>query len=237
MQEALKNRYVLECSLKTLSPLHIGSEKAVGFGVDNPIIKIRKDGKEIPVIPGSSIKGVLRAHFYRLANSGVMEKLGYKVFKGDIEKFEREFSRSSEEGKKEKFKELGTLEKFFGISGVASPLRITDAEPENNNYSLGTRTHVKIDPKKDRAEEGRLFSVEFVVGTFKFKMIFDEFASDYDDVNRFFHEVFYPSLKNGLELHFGGMKSRGYGLCGLKIEKALRFSAQGLALGKAEQMG
>ena len=52
MQEALKNRYVLECSLKTLSPLHIGSEKAVGFGVDNPIIKIRKDGKEIPVIPG-----------------------------------------------------------------------------------------------------------------------------------------------------------------------------------------
>ncbi len=236
MQEALKNRYVLLCSLKTLSPLHIGSEKALGFGVDNPIIKMRRDGKEIPVVPGSSIKGVLRAHFYRLANSGVFEKLGFRVFKGNLEKFEREFSSSSEEEKKEKFKELGTLEKFFGISGLASPLRITDAEPENGNWQLGTRTHVKIDPKTDRAEKGRLFTVEFVEGLFKFKIVFDELASDYDDVNRFFHEFFYPLLKNGIELHFGGMKSRGYGLCELKIERALKFTAHGLAVGKAEEL-
>ncbi len=236
MQEALKNRYVLLCSLKTLSPLHIGSEKALGFGVDNPIIKIKRNGKEIPVVPGSSIKGVLRAHFYRLANSGVLDKLGYTVFKGNLEEFEKEFSRSDENEKKKKFKELGTLEKLFGISGLASPLRITDAEPEEGKWSIGTRTHVKIDPKTDRAEKGKLFTVEFVEGVFKFKIVFDELASDYDDVNRFFHEFFYPLLKNGIELHFGGMKSRGYGLCELKIEKALKFSAQGLALGEAEEL-
>jgi len=234
MHEALKNRYVLECHLKTLSPLHIGSEKALGFGVDNPIIKIKRNGREIPVVPGSSIKGVLRAHFYRLANSGVFDKLGYRVFKGNLEEFEREFSRSDENKKKEKFKELGTLEKLFGISGLASPLRITDAEPEN--WSIGTRTHVKIDPRTDRAEKGKLFTVEFVEGLFKFKIVFDELASDYDDVNRFFHEFFYPLLKNGIELHFGGMKSRGYGLCEMKIEKALKFSAQNLAVGKAEEL-
>ncbi len=234
MHEALKNRYVLECHLKTLSPLHIGSEKALGFGVDNPIIKIKRNGREIPVVPGSSIKGVLRAHFYRLANSGVFDKLGYRVFKGNLEEFEREFSRSDENKKKEKFKELGTLEKLFGISGLASPLRITDAEPEN--WSIGTRTHVKIDPRTDRAEKGKLFTVEFVEGLFKFKIVFDELASDYDDVNKFFHEFFYPLLKNGIELHFGGMKSRGYGLCEMKIEKALKFSAQSLAVGKAEEL-
>uniref|UniRef100_A0A7C3MAV8 CRISPR type III-associated protein domain-containing protein n=1 Tax=Archaeoglobus fulgidus TaxID=2234 RepID=A0A7C3MAV8_ARCFL len=234
MHEALKNRYVLECHLKTLSPLHIGSEKALGFGVDNPIIKIKRNGREIPVVPGSSIKGVLRAHFYRLANSGVFDKLGYRVFKGNLEEFEREFSRSDENKKKEKFKELGTLEKLFGISGLASPLRITDAEPEN--WSIGTRTHVKIDPRTDRAEKGKLFTVEFVEGLFKFKIVFDELASDYDDVNKFFHEFFYPLLKNGIELHFGGMKSRGYGLCEMKIEKALKFSAQNLAVGKAEEL-
>jgi len=234
MHEALKNRYVLECHLKTLSPLHIGSEKALGFGVDNPIIKIKRNGREIPVVPGSSIKGVLRSHFYRLANSGVFDKLGYRVFKGNLEEFEREFSRSDENKKKEKFKELGTLEKLFGISGLASPLRITDAEPEN--WSIGTRTHVKIDPRTDRAEKGKLFTVEFVEGLFKFKIVFDELASDYDDVNKFFHEFFYPLLKNGIELHFGGMKSRGYGLCEMKIEKALKFSAQNLAVGKAEEL-
>lgn len=237
MHEALKSRYVLECSLTTLSPLHIGSEKTLGFGVDNPIVKVRKGDKEIPVVPGSSIKGVLRAHFYRLANSGVLKKLGFKVLERDLSEFEREFAKLSEEEKIKKISELGVLEKFFGISGLASPLRITDAEPEKGSWSIGTRTHVKIDPKKDRAEKGKLFSVEFVEGVFQFKIVFDELKSDYDDVNRFFHEIFYRQLKNGLEIHLGGMKSRGYGLCILKINRAWKYTAEGLAIGKAEEMG
>lgn len=235
MHEALKARYVLECIVKTLSPLHVGSEKALGFGVDNPIVKVERNGKEIPVIPGSSIKGVLRAHFYRLANSGVLEKFNFKVFKEDLEKFEREFASKKEEEKKEEVKKLGTLEKLFGISGLASPLRITDAEPIE--YRIGTRTHVRIDPIKDRAKKGALFSAEYVEGEFKFKIVFDELKSDYDDVNKFFHEIFYRSLKNGLEIHLGGMKSRGYGYCQIKLERGLKYTAEGLAIGKAEEWG
>lgn len=236
MHEALKSRYVLECVVETISPLHIGSEKALGFGIDNPIIKVRRNGKDLPVIPGSSIKGVLRSHFYRLANSGAFSKLGFfKVFQGDLENFEREFSKKKENEKLEEFKKLGTLEKLFGISGLASPLKITDAEPLE--FSIGTRTHVKIDPEKDRAERGKLFTVEYVEGKFKFKIVFDELKSDYDDVNSFFKEIFYRSLKNGLEIHFGGMKSRGYGLCLIKVEKARKYTAEGLAVGKAEDWG
>jgi len=237
MHEALKSRYVLDCSIKTLSPLHIGSEKALGFGVDNPIVKIKRNGKEIPVIPGSSIKGVLRSHFYRLANSGVLEKLGFRVFKGDLNEFERKFAGLSCEEKMKKIGELGTLEKLFGISGLASPLRIADAEPEEGNWSIGTRTHVKIDPKKDRAEKGKLFSVEFVEGVFNFKIVFDELKSDYEDVNEFFQKIFYEQLKRGLEIHLGGMKSRGYGLCQIKIKKAWKYTAEGLAIGKSEELG
>ncbi|MFN3384497.1 MAG: RAMP superfamily CRISPR-associated protein [Archaeoglobaceae archaeon] len=234
MHEALKNRYVLECTIETISPLHVGSEKTLGFGVDNPILKVKRNGKELPVIPGSSIKGVLRAHFYRLANSGALGKFGFfKFLEGDLENFEREFSKKKENEKLEEFKKIGTLEKLFGISGLASPLKITDAEPLE--YTVGTRTHVKIDPEKDRVEKGKLFTVEYVEGKFKFKIVFDELKNDYDDVNEFFREIFYKSLKNGLEIHFGGMKSRGYGLCSIKVEKAWKYSAEGLAVGKAEE--
>ena len=86
MQEALKNRFVLECSLETLSPLHVGAEKAMGFGVDNPIIKIKKGDREIPVIPGSSIKGVLRAHLQtgKFRRNG---ETGIQGFQGRYRKF------------------------------------------------------------------------------------------------------------------------------------------------------
>lgn len=236
MHEALKNRYVLDCTIETISPLHIGSEKALGLGIDNPIVKVKRKGKDLPVIPGSSIKGVLRAHFYRLANSSAFNNLGFfKVLEGNLEDFEREFSRKKEKEKLEEFKKLGTLEKLFGISGLASPLKITDAEPLE--FSIGTRTHVKIDAEKDRAERGKLFTVEYVEGKFKFKIVFDELKNDYDDVNSFFREIFYRSLKNGLEIHFGGMKSRGYGLCLIKVDKAWKYTAEGLAVGKAEDWG
>ncbi|MEM2030383.1 MAG: RAMP superfamily CRISPR-associated protein [Archaeoglobaceae archaeon] len=236
MHEALKNRYVLDCTIETISPLHIGSEKALGFGIDNPIVKVRHNGREIPVIPGSSIRGVLRAHFYRLAKSGAFDRLGFfKVLDKDLEAFEREFSKKKENEKLEEFRKLGTLEKLFGISGVASPLKITDAEPLE--FSIGTRTHVKIDPERDRAERGKLFTVEYVEGKFGFKIVFDELKSDYDDVNDFFKEIFYRSLKNGLEIHLGGMKSRGYGLCLIRVDKAKKYTAEGLAFGKAEEWG
>ncbi|MEM0214502.1 MAG: RAMP superfamily CRISPR-associated protein [Archaeoglobaceae archaeon] len=240
MHEALKARNVLECSLKTLSPLHVGSEKTLGFGVDNPIVKVKRkengEEREIPVIPGSSIRGVLRAHFYRLARSGALSKFEwFKVLQEELEKFERDFAKCSEVEKIRNVKEkLGTLEKFFGISGLASPLKITDAEPID--FKTGSRTHVRIDPKKDRAEKRKFFTVEFVEGIFKFKIVFDELSEDYEDVNRFFNEVFCKTLKNGLEIHVGGMRSRGYGFCELKVERILRYTAEGLAFGKFEEV-
>jgi len=229
MHDCIKNRFVLECTIETLSPLHIGAERETGFGVDNPIVKVRG----IPVIPGSSIKGILRSHFYRLANSGALKEI--RLFNGNLEEFEKNFAGKKEEEKLEMLRNLGTLEKFFGISGLASPLRITDAEPKE--YEIGTRTHIKIDPKTDRVEKGKLFTVEYVEGKFEFKVVFDELCNDYEDVNKFFRRYFFTALKNGMEIHLGGMRSRGYGFCLLKLEKAWRYTPEGLAIGKAEEWG
>lgn len=240
MHDKIKARYVIECVIETCEPLHVGAGKATEFAttVDCPIIRTKKlNGTEIPVIPGSSIKGVLRSHFSRIINSIPDDVVENRFKKMDlngynnIEEFEREFTKS-EEGKMELLPRIGTLEKFFGISGLAAPIRITDAEPETRS-EVQTRTHVKIDIETDRAKEGGLFTVEYVEGRFRFKIVFDELDSEhYDDVNKFFHEVFVTSLKKGLELHIGGMKSRGYGLCVLKMDKGWKFTPEKLAFGE-----
>jgi CRISPR-associated RAMP protein (TIGR02581 family) len=238
MHDKIKARYVIECVIETREPLHVGAGKTVEFvtTVDCPIIRTRKlDGKEVPVIPGSSIKGVLRSHFSRILNSipsDVVKSRGFKKMNlsdKNLEEFEKEFAAESEEGKEEMLPNIGTLEKFFGISGLAAPIRIIDAEPETNP-EFQTRTHVKIDTGTDRAKKGGLFTVEFVEGKFRFTIVFDELDNEhYDDVNKFFHEVFIKSLKKGLELHIGGMKSRGYGLCILKMDKGWKFTPEKLA--------
>jgi CRISPR/Cas system CSM-associated protein Csm3 (group 7 of RAMP superfamily) len=237
MHDKIRARYVIGCIIETREPLHIGSGESAEFvsGVDCPVVKMRRAGSEIPVVPGSSIKGVLRAHFSRIFNSIPVEKYGFRKMEGDMEEFEREFSKGDEEGKMEMLQSLGTLEKFFGISGLAAPIRITDAEPEPNT-EVRSRTHVKINVGTDRAEKGGLFTVEFAEGTFRFKIVFDELDSEYyEDVNKFFHEVFARSLKRGLELHIGGMKSRGYGLCVLKMERGWKFTPEKLAFGEAPE--
>ena len=242
MQDKIRARYVIECVIETCEPLHVGAGKSVEFvtTVDCPIIRTRKlDGEEVPVIPGSSIKGVLRAHFSRILGSipdDVVKSRGFKKMDlsnyNNLEEFEKDFAAESEEGKVRLLPKIGTLEKFFGISGLAAPIRITDAEPEANP-EVQARTHVKIDMGTDRAKEGGLFTVEFVEGRFRFKIVFDELDSEhYEDVNKFFHEVFVTSLERGLELHIGGMKSRGYGLCVLKMDKGWKFTPEKLAFGE-----
>lgn len=248
MHDRIKSRYIIECVIETKEPLHVGAGKIAEFvtTVDCPIIRTKKpDGKEIPVIPGSSIKGVLRSHFSRIINSipeRVIESLGFKKMNfgghSNLKEFERDFALKNEEDKMKALPNLGTLEKFFGISGLAAPIRISDAEPETVP-EVQTRTHVKINTGTDRAEKGGLFTVEFVEGKFRFKIVFDELDSEhYEDVNKFFKEVFVPSLKKGLELHVGGMKSRGYGLCMLKMDKGWKFTPEKLAFGEeAERWG
>ena len=68
LHSKLKKRYVLNCKLTTLEPVRVGIGRVVGkvAEVDLPILE-NKRGK--PVIPGSTLKGVLRSHLTRLLNS------------------------------------------------------------------------------------------------------------------------------------------------------------------------
>ena len=51
--------------LQTITPLHVGAGKGVGF-IDMPIM--REKVTDWPLVPGSAAKGVLRDHFFQNGN-------------------------------------------------------------------------------------------------------------------------------------------------------------------------
>ncbi len=57
----LRRQIVIEMELLNVEPLRIGASKELHDIVDLPILKMRTpEGIEVPVIPGSSLKGVMR---------------------------------------------------------------------------------------------------------------------------------------------------------------------------------
>lgn len=62
----LRNRYVFDGTLETLTALHIGGGKATLSHTDSPVV-LTPDG--LPFIPGSSLKGTLRSTIEKLVSS------------------------------------------------------------------------------------------------------------------------------------------------------------------------
>ena len=53
-------RTIITGELVTVTQLHIGSGQKADKS-DNPVIRVNVEGEEVPYIPGSSIKGVVRS--------------------------------------------------------------------------------------------------------------------------------------------------------------------------------
>jgi len=241
LHSRLKRRIVIDCMIETMEPLHVGKGKETPTvsEVDLPVIV---DSNKNPIIPGSSIRGVLRAHVTRLLSSldeTILQQefnvVKVKATEKEIDEFQA--ARSQEEKMKLFSEKLGVIDKLFGASGYASPLRMTDAKP-TKGIELIERTHVRIDNDLDRAVEGGLFDVQSVPEEqqFEFKIVFDELNDHVTlDVSKVFYKLFLNQLVDGLEMFLGGMKSRGYGLSKIKAKQVLLYTPKQLALGEKPQ--
>lgn len=73
--DKLKCRYIIKGILENITQLHVGTGEAeTEFStVDNPLIRISINSKDIPYIPGSTLKGILRTevekYFRALGNT------------------------------------------------------------------------------------------------------------------------------------------------------------------------
>ncbi|MBS7250215.1 MAG: CRISPR-associated RAMP protein [Candidatus Freyarchaeota archaeon] len=238
LHSTLKRRVVVDCIVETMEPLHVGMGKET-LSVSEVDMPVMTDSSENPIIPGSSIRGALRAHVTRLLSSLDETTLNGEFNVRKVKAKDKEvddFQKAESQGEKmEKFREsLGVVDKLFGVSGYASPLRITDATPYEK-IDLADRTHVKIDNDLDRAVEGGLFDAQFVPEKkhFGFKIVFDELNDHVTlDVSNVFYKLILKQLGEGLEIFLGGMKSRGYGLTTIKAKQVLAYTPKQLALGE-----
>ncbi len=232
----LSERVILECSIKTKEPLHVGAgkEDIEIREIDQPIV-LNKNGK--PIIPGSTIKGFLRNFIASLllAHKSQLEKLNINIGSVKIEipldKINEKYILNPLNILIDKVlpDELSPLEYVFGAPNFASLIKVSEAETAEN-ILIGYRTHVSIDQAKGKAREWALVSVEYVPkGTeFKFNIHYDKLDDPIlDDANKLFL-LLAKILMDGYEDFIGGWKSRGYGLVKIKCSEIKRIKIRDL---------
>jgi CRISPR-associated protein Csm3 len=199
-------------TLVNLAPLRVGvgREPPLGATVDNTFLRIRRDGEEIPYIPGSTIKGVLRNYFEQLA------RLKYPELHDpwDRDKIEKE----AEEG------DFCVVCGTFGSTKIASHIRVFDAYP-TSKVTTNIKTCVGIDREFQAARPAILYTEEFIEPgyewSFKMDIINIQFPEGGDERSLLLTETI-RAMKLGL-VSFGARKSIGFGQIQLKEAKWVKY--------------
>ena len=171
MFRELKNEAKLSVLLHTKSPLTIRSAQGKLLDptlLDMQCVKSRYHGADTVIIPGSSLKGVIRSRYEKIIG----------LFGGECCDIFNDKSRCNHKinGKKNKpYEEQGRYVyqyvcpacKLFGSLNIASRIYIADAYPAGECI-LGERTGVGINRITGAAQKGALYDFEVVEdGTFQ----------------------------------------------------------------------
>jgi len=204
--DVFKVRYIIEFELDAESPVAISSGKSFIGPIDNPVVRIRRKGGDVPYIPGSSIKGVFRSEAEKIARSKgekVCDILNPNGEDGELAREEKE---------KEDYKPC-IICQIFGGPTIASHVYFYDAYPSEASYSLGTIRRTSINRITAAQMPGRLFAIEYINpgSKFKGKIVVEniDILSDSDKRSAIFNEVFKMFYRG--QLPIGGMKSIGMG--------------------------
>lgn len=203
--------YVLEGKLVNEAPLRVGMGRGeeLGSPTDLPVIKInRKGGGDLPYIPGSSLKGVMRGHLERIAAAIYGSEAVHSPF--DTKSIEEEFEK----------KIVCPICGIFGNTKVASHVTVRDSLPLGD-LSLMLKPGIGINRDFGGVQPGiGPFYEEYVSpgAEWSFNMsIINISIEDVlgDDPRPKLLRLLISSLSDG-ELQVGGRKSIGAGIVSLK---------------------
>jgi len=217
--EKLERRLIISGVLEAVTPLHIGSGKPeVVIGeVDLPVLT---DPNGQPYVPGSSLKGRVRAEAERIARERGME-----VCKPpDV----RDMCGS----KKNSVDDFCVCCRIFGTAGnisVASKVKFRDAYPLERVETLLERTGIAIDREKGTVARGALYTIQAVPAGTKFGLeIVAENLSDEE------LRLLKAALRSVEDSALGGSSTRGFGKVKISIE-SVRERGAGYYLGEEEE--
>lgn len=216
-------RYIFTGYIKTETAIHIGGAEDVfePNSIDNVVLKNKNN---MPYIPGSSLKGVLRSYLERVLkareeNVCMIPDLCSEKYnkKDDRDKKWKEIQEKYKYNDKEKQKRLSEamysevccICHLFGSGINAAKLLVRDAKVVEDSFAgFEYRTGVSIDRDKNKARKGALYQIEVVPGdtSFEFKMVLEN--PDEKDIRNTAFLI--KSMENG-NIQIGGMTSRGLG--------------------------
>jgi CRISPR-associated RAMP protein (TIGR02581 family) len=236
---------VFEGSFVAESPLRIGvgRESPLGSAVDLAVLRINLNGKLVPYIPGSSLKGVFRSTAIQLASrkgltvcsglsKGTCMDLRYPEFDGKtlLDKIKEEIRNRNYRRAIELFHEKACLLcKVFGAPSFTGHSEFNDSYPINEkgevlDAPVGVRTGIAINRRTGAVHMGALYQVEYVEPGARFR-----FSIRTTNLPNYALGLLAKILRMVNEgwVRVGGFKTRGFGE--LRVE-GLRFAASGLTV-------
>lgn len=202
--------------LVTRSPLRIGAGRAVvpTSPIDLQVLRIHMNGRDVPYIPGSSVKGVFRS-----ASELIAKSRGIKVCmagEGCRESYNRELDEFVRDKNFDEVRKL--LEKYcltckiFGSGSFSSHVAFSDFYP-TKDPAIGAKTGIAIDRRSGSVKRGALYTVEFIMPGASFQGTITITNLPNYAIGLLSSVV---ELVNQGFVKIGGFKSRGFGRCELK---------------------
>lgn len=233
------NRYILRGIVVAEKPIHIGKGQE-GFNpteVDSPVLK---DSNGMPLIPGSSLKGVLRSTVERIlqndcfgeyrscliVNSPCVSTEKIKKMKEDLKrqcKDEEEYFKKLAEAI---YKESCDVCRIFGSNNIAAKLQIKDLNYVGEGKVVyEVRDGVGIDRETGTAFDRAKYDFEIVPAGCRFEL--EIIADNLEEKEEEIFKLCVNLLKNG-DISVGGKVSRGLGSIRLIDEKIYKIDASNL---------
>lgn len=212
------NQTIITGQLVCIDPIRIGSSKSDNLnpvGIDDSVLK---DGSGNPVIPGSSIKGVVRSYFESVMRSLYGEKGACDVMDENnhcTKKFNKEIHAngiSAAESAKRAYDHSCITCRLFGGRELAGKLKFKDCYaiiPEGEDRIITEfRDGVGIDRDTGAAKKGAKYDFEIVPkGTrFDFCLIADNLDNEQEK-----YLDFIKKYLTSREMAVGGRTTAGFG--------------------------
>lgn len=210
--DVFQNRIIITGELVTETPLHIGAgknEMEVG-AADNQVVK---DYLGRPYIPGSSLKGVLRAYTERIVRT--LAETGFKggeLWACDVLDKQHNCVHDLKKGMDEKeiYNRHCSVCKVFGSPLLAGKFQVKDLSVTEDGWDnwYESRNGVSIDRDSGTAANGLKYETEVVPADTLFEL--EIVLENLSPRDKFIAAIGLKALLQG-ELTLGGMTSRGLG--------------------------
>lgn len=209
--DKFENKYVLKGVLVALDPIHIGTSAKSSLDPVDVDSSVLKDSRGFPVIPGSSVKGVVRSWFesvLRGAGINACDVLDDKKY--CTRDREYEIKKCKDIRKKAELAYECSCEacRLFGGRELAGKLQFKDCYFTGEKPSYEFRDSVCIDRETGAAKNRKKYDFEIISKDSEFSFYLT--AENLDEKQKKYFDFIVEGLKSG-ELSVGGKTSRGLG--------------------------